>query len=74
MKAAWQEDLFKFALHRTVAVAHGGREKRKQIINGLAEFVIINFDGVEIVKKEIMAGGFDLIVIDEASAYKNAQT
>ena len=74
MKAAWQEDLFKFALHRTVAVAHGGREKRKQILNGLAEFVIINFDGVEIVKKEIIAGGFDLIVIDEASAYKNAQT
>jgi SNF2 family DNA or RNA helicase len=74
MKAAWQEDLFKFALHRTVAVAHGGREKRKEIINGLAEFVIINFDGVEIVKKEIIAGGFDLIVIDEASAYKNAQT
>ena len=74
MKAAWQEDLFKFALHRTVAVAHGGREKRKQIINGLAEFVIINFDGVEIVKKEIIAGGFDLVVIDEASAYKNAQT
>jgi SNF2 family DNA or RNA helicase len=74
MKAAWQEDLFKFALHRTVAVAHGGREKRKQIINGHSEFVIINFDGVEIVKKEIIAGGFDLIVIDEASAYKNAQT
>ena len=74
MKAAWQEDLFKFALHRTVAVAHGGREKRKQTLNGLAEFVIINFDGVEIVKKEIIAGGFDLIVIDEASAYKNAQT
>jgi len=74
MKAAWQEDLFKFALHRTVAIAHGGRERRKEIINSDAEFVIINFDGVEIVKKEIMAGGFDLIVIDEASAYKNAQT
>jgi len=74
MKAAWQEDLFKFALHRTVAVAHGDRDKRKQIINGVSEFVIINFDGVEIVKKEIIAGGFDLVVIDEASAYKNAQT
>jgi len=74
MKAAWQEDLFKFALHRTVAVAHGDRENRKQIINGVSEFVIINFDGVEIVKKEIIAGGFDLVVIDEASAYKNAQT
>jgi SNF2 family DNA or RNA helicase len=74
MKSAWQQDLFKFALHRTVAVAHGSRTKRKEIINAGAEFVIINFDGVEIVKDDIINGGFDLIVVDEASAYKNAQT
>jgi len=74
MKSAWQQDLFRFALHRTVAVAHGSRDKRKQIINSNAEYVIINFDGVGIVKEEIKNGGFDLIVVDEASAYKNAQT
>lgn len=74
MKSAWQQDLFKFALHRTVAVAHGSARKRKEIIEAGAEFVIINFDGVEIVKNEIINGGFDLIVVDEASAYKNAQT
>jgi SNF2 family DNA or RNA helicase len=74
MKSAWQQDLFRFALHRTVAVAHGARDKRKQIINSDAEYVIINFDGIGIVKDEIANGGFDLIVIDEASAYKNAQT
>ena len=74
MKAAWQEDLFKFALHRRVDVAHGSRDKRKKVMDGNAEFVIINFDGVEIVKNDIIAGEFDLIVIDEASAYKNAQT
>ena len=74
MKAAWQEDLFKFAIHRRVAVAHGDREKRKRILQSNAEFVIVNFDGVQIIKKEILNGGFDLIVIDEASAYKNAQT
>lgn len=74
MKASWQADLFKFALHRTVAVAHGSRDKRKQLVSGNTEFVIINFDGVGIVKQEIIDGGFDLIVIDEASAYKNAQT
>jgi len=74
MKSAWQNDLFKFAIHRTVTVAYGAAQKRKQLINMGADFVIINFDGVGIVKKEIMAGGFDLIVVDEASAYKNAQT
>jgi len=74
MKSAWQNDLFKFAIHRTVSVAYGAARKRKEIVNAGAEFVIINFDGVGIVKKEIIAGGFDLIVVDEASAYKNAQT
>lgn len=74
MRSAWQEDLFKFAVHRTVAVAHGSAQKRKEIINGSAEFVIINFDGVKIVKDQLAAAGFDLIVVDEASAYKNAQT
>jgi len=74
MKSAWQQDLFKFAIHRTVSVAHGAAKKRKEIINAGSEFVIINFDGVGIVKSELLKGGFDLIVVDEASAYKNAQT
>jgi SNF2 family DNA or RNA helicase len=74
MKSAWQQDLFKFAIHRTCDVAYGEAKQRRKIINAGAEFVIINFDGVEIVREDIMNGGFDLIVVDEASAYKNAQT
>ena len=74
MKSAWQQDLFKFAIHRTVSIAYGSAKKRKEIVNAGNEFVIINFDGVGIVKKEIMDGGFDLIVVDEASAYKNTKT
>ena len=74
MQAAWQADLFKFAVHRTVDVAYGERNKRKAIINGLTDFVIINYDGVKIVEDEIINGGFDLIIIDEANAYKNSRT
>ena len=74
MKSAWQQDLFKFAIHRTCDVAYGEAKQRRKLINQGAEFVIINFDGVEIVKDDIAKGGFDLIVVDEASAYKNAQT
>ena len=74
MKSAWQQDLFKFAIHRTCDVAYGEAKQRRKLINQGAEFVIINFDGVEIVKEDIAKGGFDLIVVDEASAYKNAQT
>jgi len=74
MKSAWQNDLFKFAMHRSCDIAYGDRKKRAKIINSDAEFIIINFDGLEIVKEEVLAGGFDLIVIDEASAYKNPST
>lgn len=74
MKSAWQADLFKFAVHRTCDVAYGEAKQRRKIINNGSEFVIINFDGVEIVKETIESAGFDLIVVDEASAYKNAQT
>ena len=74
MKSAWQNDLFKFAMHRSCDIAYGDRKKRAKIVNSGAEFVIINFDGLAIVKDDIKNGGFDLIVVDEASAYKNPTT
>lgn len=74
MQAAWQADLFQFAVHRSVGIAHGSSNRRRKVIAAGAEFVIINFDGVEIVEQEIINGGFDLVVIDEGSAYKNHQT
>ena len=74
MDSAWRSDLFAFAMHRTVDVAYGSKEKRKKIINSGAEFIIINYDGVEIVKDDIAKGGFDLFIVDEATHYKNVQT
>ena len=74
MDSAWRADLFTFAMHRTVDIAYGSSEKRKKIINQGAEYVIINYDGVEIVADEIVNGGFDLIIADEATHYKNPQT
>ena len=74
MDSAWGADLFNFAPHRTVDIAYGTASKRKKIINNNADFVIINYDGVEIVSEEIKKGGFNLIIVDEATHYKNAQT
>ena len=36
MDSAWRADLFTFAIHRTVDVAHGSRDKRKKIQIGRA--------------------------------------
>ena len=74
MYSAWQADIFKTAMHRSVAVAYGSAEKRKKVIDGEYEFVIINYDGVGVVMDDIAKAGFDLIVIDEANAYKSTST
>lgn len=74
MDSAWRNDLFTFAMHRSVDVAHGSRDKRVKLINQGSDFVIINFDGLEVVSKEIDEGNFDLIIVDEANAYKNPST
>lgn len=75
MQAAWVNDLFTFAMHRTVAVAHGyNKQARIKAIQSGAEYVVINYDGLAIVADEIKKGGFDLIVADEASALKTATT
>lgn len=74
MKAAWQQDLFKFAMHRSCMIAHGTAAARKKIVQSDSDYVVVNFDGVAVIKDEILKGAFDLIVVDEANAYKNVKT
>jgi SNF2 family DNA or RNA helicase len=74
MQSAWQADLFKFAVHRRVGVAYGEKRKRQAVINNDADFIIINYDGIEIVAEDIARNKFDLIIIDEANAYKTPTT
>jgi len=76
MQSAWQSDLFHCAMHRSVTVAHHrNAQRRRELIREGADFVILNYDGLEIVKDEIIKDGrFDLIVADEANYLKNVST
>ena len=74
MQTAWQNDIFHTAMHRTCAIAYGNRQKRVKVVEGEYEFVIINYDGIESVSEELDRANFDLIIVDEANAYKNVST
>jgi hypothetical protein len=74
MYSAWQADVFKTAMHRSAGVAYGPAPKRKKILNGEYDFIITNYDGVGILADDINRGNFDLIVVDEANAYKSTST
>ena len=54
-------------MHRSVSVAYGSSKQRRKIIEEGAEFVIINYDGVEVVRDAIEEGGFDLVIVDQAT-------
>lgn len=74
MDTAWKADLFRTVMHRTVGIASGSRKTRRRIIEGDYEFVIINFDGVKVVNKELEKAAFDLIIVDECTAVQNVST
>ena len=76
MQSAWQADLFQCVMHRTVTVAHNrDAMRRKELVQQDSDFVILNYDGLEIVRDTIIEDGrFDLVIVDEANALKNTST
>lgn len=76
MHTAWLADIGNSIIHRSAIVAHHKQaERRIEMIQGDYEIVIINYDGIELVANEIKADGrFDLIIVDEANAYKGPYT
>jgi len=76
MRAAWMADLMKTVIHRSAVIAHhSSAERRIEAVRGGAEFVIVNYDAVQIIAEEVIRDGtFDLVIADEASMVKNAQT
>lgn len=74
MHSAWQADVLKTAMHRSCGVAHGDAARRAKIVNSSFDFVVTNFEGVGVAFDAIQKAKFDLIIIDEANAYKTVST
>lgn len=70
----WINECFAVTPHRTIITVHGTKEKRRGLLAHGTEICVINHDGIMTVADEIRAGGFDLVIVDEASAYRNAST
>ena len=67
MHAAWMRDISNTIIHRSAIVAHHAQSARRiEMVQGDYEFVIINYDGLNLIAKEINNDGrFDLIIADE---------
>ena len=76
MQSAWMGDLNSSIIHRSAVVAHHSQASRRiEMVQQSYEFVITNYDGLNLIADEIRNDGrFDLIIVDEANAYKTMTT
>lgn len=76
MHSAWMGDLNRSIIHRSAVVAHHAQASRRaEMIRADYEFVIINYDGLNLVAEDVVKDGrFDLVIVDEATAYATSTT
>lgn len=70
LQSVWGREIFTNFPHRKYGIAHGSKDYRTKIITSDVDFVIINHDGVVIMEEELTSAKFDLIIIDELTAFK----
>lgn len=71
MQAVWGREIFQNLPHRKFCIAHGAKDYRIKAIAADANFIIINHDGVTIMESWLIKENFDVIIVDELTAYKN---
>ena len=76
MQSAWLGDLSNSIIHRSAVVAHHPQSGRRiEMVQQDYEFVITNYDGLNLIANEVRNDGrFDLVIVDEANAYKTQTT
>lgn len=69
MRSVWFNEVKLNMPHRTVAIAHGNPQIRQATLTGQYDFTIINHDGIKSEELTIIAQQFDIIIIDELTAF-----
>lgn len=77
LERVWKNDIFDVLMHRTASIVHGTRKQRETALAHKCDFYILNHDGVAI--KDIAdhlykRPDIDLVIVDEASMFRNADT
>lgn len=77
VERVWKNDIFDVLMHRVAVVVHGTREEREKALKTDADFYILNHDGVAIdwIADHVRRRpDIDLVVVDEASMFRNHDT
>jgi SNF2 family DNA or RNA helicase len=68
----WAAEAFATLPHRKVAVLHGSRKKRLELLNSDADIFVINHDGLRTIQAELtLRTDIDTLCLDELAVYRN---
>lgn len=76
LQRVWADAIFThFVGRRNAVVLHGTVKKRQTLLAKDADFYIINFDGLQVIRNELAAReDIRMAIVDEASAYRARNT
>ena len=75
LHTVWGDEIFHHLRSRKHVVLHHSRKvKRLELLQQDVMYYIINHDGIKLIEKELIAKKFDVIIIDELTAFKNNQS
>lgn len=70
----WARELNQRMPHRTFQILHGSKKERLANLKKPAHYYIINHDGIKTITDALVRRKFDVIGIDELTAFKNNQS
>ena len=74
----WQKEINGLYPQATVKVLYGEKRKRRELLAQDADFYIINYDGVKLLRDElgdaVVAGRISVCIVDELTHYANSRT
>lgn len=75
LEDVWLNEVFKVIMHRNAVILHGSAERRLALLKQDVDIYIINYEGLDIVRRAVRKRkDIDIVVVDEAAAYRNSQT
>jgi len=74
LQSVWADEIFFNFLGVPFTILHGSKQERIKRLDSGALYYIINHDGIKVIEQELRDKRFDVIIIDELTAYKNARS
>lgn len=74
LERVWADEVFRHFPHLNVSVLYGTKDRRLKMLDQEADVYLVNHHGLRVIEKELVAKGFDTIIVDEGAVFRNTST